>query len=224
MLLESKIGAVCQKLEFLESKVDYTAARLAEETDGRINTQAENKIIVHGLSRLSGDRTSQKSQASTRVHELFARIFPAGSDGQPQFLIVNTNYFDSERPTVECTMQTSEMAIRLRKQFGTLPLATKQKSGLSFFNSLTIGTRVRVSILRAISSRYQEINPGAQSSVTSYVPRPYLRLRQNQGLPFRNLRFVEAIAELKPMTEIDCGGLGMKDSDFRSVNENAIGK
>lgn len=214
MSIESKIGAICSRIRMNESRGEITSARLAEETDGRINTQNENRIVIHGLSRISGDRLAQKASATAAATEVFNTISPPGPDGKPTFLILATNYFDGERPIVECIMQSAELATQLRRRFGSASASDRKALGLSLFNSLTVGTRVRVSVMRSIGGRYQEMNPDSICSVVSYVPRPYLRLKRNQTSGFVNLHYVDAILELKPLERVEDGGLGMEDEDF----------
>jgi len=62
---------------------------------------------------------------------------------------------------------------------------------ISISNSLTFATRVRVQILKEISRRHGEANPGMSCFVTNYLPRPVLKIR-DRG-PVKTFSYTEAV-------------------------------
>ena len=59
--------------------------------------------------------------------------------------------------------------------------------------SQTIGTRVRLSLLRSVSKRQKDKNPNAVCSVSSFTPRPMLRVGGGKDQGTRFLSFVDAM-------------------------------
>ena len=90
-------------------------------------------------------------------------------------------------------MDDSGLAKKIRKQF-----AAKKKAGQDFgrvyiANSVTLATRVRVDIMRAIAKRYN--SDTEEMFVTSFNSRPTLHTRQKQeGLRTMAYTFSDALS------------------------------
>ena len=68
---------------------------------------------------------------------------------------------------------------------------------ISISYSHTIGTRVRLSLLRSVSKRQREKDPNAVCSVSSFTPRPMLRVGGGKDKGTRFLSFVDAMLGFK---------------------------
>ena len=83
--------------------------------------------------------------------------------------------------------KSSRFAV-LNVQCKSVPIATRVKSTFA-----SIGTRVRISLMRAMSKRQKERDPNAVCSVSAFTSRPLLRVGgKDQGTRF--LSFVNAVA------------------------------
>lgn len=65
-------------------------------------------------------------------------------------------------------------------------------SKVSISNSLTYASRVRVRMLKEIAKKHRIANPDMQIFVTSYLPRPTLKMRDKKG-PMSTFTFCEAV-------------------------------
>jgi hypothetical protein len=80
-----------------------------------------------------------------------------------------------------------------RKKSGKrLPEALK---GISFSNVTTFSTRVRLRLLKEVCRHHQAANPTLSCFVTSYMPRPDLKIRDKKG-PLTSLTYTEAVVSL----------------------------
>ena len=68
---------------------------------------------------------------------------------------------------------------------------------ISISFSHTIGTRVRLSLLRSVSKRQKEKDPNAVCSVSSFTPRPMLRVGGGKDKGTRFMSFVDAMSGFK---------------------------
>jgi hypothetical protein len=67
--------------------------------------------------------------------------------------------------------------------------------GISFSNSTTFSTRVRLRLLKELCRRHQAANPDLSCYVTSYMARPELRIRERRGM-VTSLTYTKAIQQL----------------------------
>jgi len=193
------------RLTSVETRLDLTDARLCEDRDEQANRSSENKIVVHGLPRLSGTNFAElRSAAHAKLTETFAQLFPTHAG---KYTIVSASYFDSDHPVYEATLGSVSESADLRRSFGKRSFAARKASGLRVLNSVTPGTRVRLSILRSICSAYKKAHPNGSANLLGYLPRPVLKYRPGPG-PFKTSGFVDTVTTLTPSS------LGLSDSDF----------
>jgi len=193
------------RLSRVETRLDLTAARLCEDQDEQANRSSENKIVVHGLPRLSGsNHTELRSAAHKQLTDCFAKLFPNFAG---KYTIISASYFDSDHPVYEATLSSVSESADLRRSFGKRSFASRKASGLKVLNSVTPGTRVRLSILRSICTAYKKANPAGSANLLGYLPRPVVKYRPGPG-PFKTSGFVDTVTTLTPSS------LGLQDSDF----------
>ena len=143
------------------------------------------------------------------------------------------------------SMKSSKFAV-LNIQCRNVPIATRVKStfaalvkstnkpayigDVSISFAHTLGTRVRISLMRAISKRQKEKDPNAVCSVSAFTSRPLLRVGgKDQGTRF--LSFVDAISgfrHLLTQEDLDralslCSGMkGKLKSKFLVLSDDRI--
>jgi hypothetical protein len=67
--------------------------------------------------------------------------------------------------------------------------------GVSFSNSTTFSTRVRLRLLKELCRKHQAANPSLSCFITSYLARPELKIRDRRGI-VTSLTYTEAIQQL----------------------------
>jgi hypothetical protein len=67
--------------------------------------------------------------------------------------------------------------------------------GISFSNATTFPTRVRLRLLKELCRKHQLANPTLSCFVTSYLPRPELKIRDRRGM-ITSLTYTKAIQQL----------------------------
>jgi hypothetical protein len=74
--------------------------------------------------------------------------------------------------------------------------------GLTLTNTTTFPTRVRVRLLKELCCLHQAANPTVSCFVTSYLPRPELKIRDRKG-PLLSLTYTKAIQKLSYHHSLD---------------------
>ncbi len=78
-------------------------------------------------------------------------------------------------PVVEVKMDSRELAMKIRKGYGEKKKAGQDFGRIFIANSVTLATRVRVNILKAMAKR--NTNEKEWFSVSAFVSRPVLIIR-----------------------------------------------
>ena len=180
-------------------------ARIREELDFLSNTKKEDRIIVTGLtskSPMPATIEAKKKWLKDLVGEILEKIETGSSE---HILNVMQGWKGANNiPLAEVRMDSVDLASRLRKQF-----AEKKKAGQDFgrvwlANSVTLGTRVRIEILKAMAKRHT----GERETmyVTAFTSRPMLQVRsKDSGLRPLALSFADALTRY---------GQGMRQGDL----------
>ena len=104
---------------------------------------------------------------------------------------------------VQCRSVVS--ATRVKSTFASIVKSTNKPAyikDISISFAHTVGTRVRISLMRAMSKRQKEKDPNAVCSVSAFTSRPLLRVGgKDQGTRF--LSFVDAIAGFRHLLTQD---------------------
>jgi hypothetical protein len=107
-----------------------------------------------------------------------------------QFVSANRS-FGMAVPVCEVKIKDREGALRIRKEFGKQRKDGKVTGGIFVSNSVTLGTRVRLEVLRAIAKKCS--GPEEDMFVHGFVSRPVLQIRPKNGGAQRALTYVDAI-------------------------------
>jgi hypothetical protein len=174
-------------------------ARTREELDTASNKAKEDRIVITGLSSTTPppvDKELKKVWLRNLVLEVIKRVKP-DFDGTLGFINQGKSN-GRDMPMVEVRLNSVEAAVGVRKAF-----AEKRKEGdgkslgrLYMSNSVTLSTRVRVDVLKAISKKIT--CPKESAYVAAYSSRPILHVRTNgkSGEVFnRAYTFIDAIVK-----------------------------
>jgi len=115
--------------------------------------------------------------------------------------IKSVSQYKARKVIYDVVMTTPYASQEIRDAYG---LFWRKKSGkrlpndlkgISFSNSTTFSTRVRLRLLKELCRRHQAANPDLSCYVTSYMARPELRIRERRGM-VTSLTYAKAIQQL----------------------------
>jgi hypothetical protein len=191
--VEKEIGRL--KKDLLERRIQdsLVTARIREEIDFIANVKKEDRIIITGLSSkvpMPREGDDKKKWLNDIVGEVLNKIEPGAS----QHVLFASMGSRNQKyiPLVEVRLDSRELATKIRKQF-----AAKKREidfGRVFVaNSVTLGTRIRVDILKAIAGQYS--SDKESMSVSAFVSRPVLHIRSKEsGKSMGTFNFSDALA------------------------------
>ena len=181
--LEEKLTSVERKLEKLTEDIrkrrindSMVMARVREEIDFNANIKKEDRLIMTGLTSatpMPAPADEKKAWLKNIVSLVLNQIEPNSGD---HIVFVSLGHKNSQDiPLAEVKLDSAELALKIRKQF-----AEKKKAGQDFgktfiTNSVTLATRVRVDIMRAIARKYT--NETTEFFVSAYSSRPIMHTR-----------------------------------------------
>ena len=181
------------KEDIMQRRVNdsLVSARLREEMDAMINSKKEDKIILTGMTNTVAMPTEQEEKIKwmrEMVGAILNRIVPDSAE-KITFIKMGRNN-NREIPLAEVKMESRELAMEIRKKY-----AAKRRDGEDFgklflANSVTLGTRVRVDILKAMANKFT--TPDLTIQVSNFVARPVLQLRRPDKSGFA-LTFSDAL-------------------------------
>ena len=200
----------------LSTHVDLKDAIYAESEDFRCNERMENCFVVSGLTsiqgRLSGKEWQERAQADVQVI-----IQAVLGDARPINVVRNATGMAPNAPiTYNVEMKNISDAVAIRSKFGRFFSGGKDGrpsnlSQISVQNSVTKGTRIRISILKLLAKRYESSNPEGKAQVIGYTSRPTLRLTPPPTAKDKRIRifnYIEAIKKLPTVfTEEEIGAI-----------------
>ena len=189
-----------QKLEELEKRMmdrqnndSLVFARIREELDFLANAKKEDRVVVTGLTSLVSMPTGL-DEGKRWVHgivESALNQIVEGSSTMIQFINSGRSY-RGEVPVCEVKMKEKGWAEKIRKEFGKLRKEGKTvKGGIFIANSVTLATRVRLEVLRAMARKCS--NEEYDMHVMGFTSRPVLQVKRKDGGGQFVLTFVDAV-------------------------------
>ena len=184
---EKNVRNLDKKLEDLNKEMfrrrfhdNLIMARMREELDTMSNINKEDKMVISGLTskvvKPSG-REEARKWLKDIVAEVLNFIEPVISS---EIIFVSQGRSNNrDVPLAEVRMSSKEIALKLRKSF-----AQKKKAGQDFgrtyiANCVTLATRVRIEILKAMSKKFSTERDSM--FVMGYASRPVLHVRSGEG-------------------------------------------
>ena len=223
-VLEDRVMAIEQDHRRLNKFVEWRAAVEAELADFNENVRNENWFVIHGLDKIDPDlekkvwQEKAKSDVNGVLSILMGREYP---------IIVVQNITSKAKDAVcryQVLLTSTSDSKEIRDKFGsfftgqgkgTRPESLKK---ISIQNRLTPGTQLRISIMKLLAKRYEASNPGSQSFVIGYQPRPLLKIFPSEDASDRRIKtfnYIEAIQNLP---------VNFSQSELRPILEKINGK
>ena len=212
--LEEQMKAVQDGINARKHSDNLVFARMREELDFGSNCKREDRILMIGIT---SDEERPAAQADLKrwltklVGETLEKV-TNGSAAGVAFVNPLRGGGGGILPICEVRMKTRDLALQIRKDF-----AAKKKDGGEAFgklfiaNTVTLATRVRLEILKAIAKKCETKNE--QMFVRGFSSRPVLQVRQRDGSrsPLI-LTFADAVGRF---------GAKMKDSELAGAYRRA---
>ena len=187
-----RLNEVLADIEKRRANDDLIFARIREELDFIANSKKEDRIIITGLTseapRPKGE-TEVRVWARAAVDAALNAIIP-DSDKQIQFCSPNRSYTTAV-PVCEVKFREKGEALKLRKEFGKQRKEKRYEGKAYIANCVTLGTRVRIEILKAIARKCS--GPGEDMFVHGFTSRPVLHVKPKNGGRQLALTFVDAV-------------------------------
>lgn len=179
--LEDRVRKLERDTEERKFNDNLLFARTREELDTAANKAKEDRIVITGLTSTTPppvDKEQKKVWLRNLVLDVIKKVKP--DFGGVLGFINQGKSNGRDMPMVEVRLNSVEVAVEVRKAF-----AEKRKEGdgktlrrLYMSNSVTLSTRVRVDIMKAISKKVTNSKDSAY--VAAYSSRPILHVR-SQG-------------------------------------------
>ena len=188
----------------LQASFDLKTAIDAELDEYLENVRNEDQFTIAGLPGPESGLSSRDWQAQVqrqikeKLFLLLGRHAPIGyvqnitgkrRDGVKVFLVKMVNREDSK-------LSRSKFGSYFKAGSAVRPPGL---IGLSIRIRLTIGSRIRIEILKLLADRYKKSNPGSKVQVVNYEPRPCMKLTppSNASDPRpMNFTYIRAVTKL----------------------------
>ena len=192
----SQLQGVRHEISEMRFKQVQITAKQEEEVDGRLNTEAENQFVISGLSITKLDSWQERQAAYVKATKDFlVKFCPALSSISIKFCRVITT---SPRLFLNVECDSTESGIWVRKEWAKVVksgVVKKNFPSISIVNSVTLGTRVRCSILKAYAKAFLQENPQGSASVTSFTSRPHFVFTASKTVRQNSLTFCQTILD-----------------------------
>ena len=199
--LEVITGTLRNEFTSRRAQDNLVFARLKEDQDYSYNRNREDRFTVTGL-RVSEPPPSDALERKEFFRKLLAGLILEACpdlDPQPQILDVFVNMrYGRGAPFIEARLDSVEASSAFR--IAAAKLAKVENSGFSgvfIANSVTLTTRVRIEILRAIAKKLTTLTE--ESFVQGFSSRPMLHYQSRENVIHpapgtnRSYSFVEAV-------------------------------
>jgi len=172
-------------------------ARLREEVDSNANKTREDRVVITGVTS-KDPLPVEKRPRIERLKELAAEVFEAIKPGFKGKILYASQGRNETLPMVEVKLDSIEYAVDIRKAFAEKRKKEKLSGCLErvfLSNSINIGTRVRIEILKAIAKRTS--NTKELAYVASFISRPVMHIRTRSGGdgPTKSYTFIDAVKQ-----------------------------
>ena len=178
--MTDRVGVLEQGHARLAARFDLKAAIDAELDEYLENVRYEDHFLISGLPGPGTGLSTRdwqgavKKQILEKIQIILGRQAPISyvqnatgtrKDGIKVFLVKMVNVEDARL---------------IRDKFGSSFKAGAAArppglEGLSIRNRVTIGTRIRLEIMKLLAFRYKSANPGSKTQVINYEPRPSMK-------------------------------------------------
>jgi hypothetical protein len=183
-------------------------ARLLEEVDSTANKSREDRVVVTGVTSkdpLPTDNRQRIEKLKVLVADVFQTIKP-GFKGKILYASQGRN--NDTLPMVEVKLDSTEFAVEIRKAFAEKRKIDGKLSGclerIFLSNSINIGTRVQIEILKTIAKRIS--NTQDLAYVASFISRPVIHIKPRNSRnerPMKSYTFIDAVKQFGSQLKLE---------------------
>ena len=201
---EEKLDLVMLNINERRHNDNMVFARIREELDFAANVKKEDRLIVTGLVSDTAGPTGGAEYKGWLKELAGATLETVVPGSASKIMVVNPGRREGrEVPMCEVKMENKEIAAKIRREFGRLRKEDKIQGRLFVANSVTLATRVRLDIMKAMAKKNQ--NPNEEWFVMGFTSRPLLQIKKKSGYGQLALTFVDALLKF---------GKGLKAADL----------
>ena len=193
--IETRVTKIEMDTKARNHNDSMVTARIREEIDWMMNVKKEDKLIVTGFvsqAAMPTDRVEKKNWLNAVAGEAL-NFLVEGSAGGIQFVTAGRQIANGLPTMLEVKMRTREMAINIRKEYAKKKKEKIEMGNLFVANSVTLATRVRTDILKAIGTKCS--NAEFEMFVVGFTSRPVLQMKRKDGSGQSALTFADAVAK-----------------------------
>ena len=203
-VVNDRVAVLEQGQAILSAEFSMKSAIDAELDEYMENVRSENSFLISGLPGPESGLDSRdwqkrvKRMVEEKIQLIIGRQAPishvqnaTGSrkDGIKVFLVTMVNFDDSKL---------------IRNKFGSFFKAGASARpaglmGLSVRIRLTLGTRIRIEIMKLLADRYRASNPGSKTQVVNYESRPTMKFTPAPNAADRrplHFTYIKAVTKL----------------------------
>ena len=189
---------------------DLMFARSREETDAISNRAKEDRLVLNGIKSaapLPEDSRLRIEALKTIANEIFQVLIP-GFAGKIVYLTQGKSQ-GQPIPMVEIRMDNAEQALNIRKAY-----ADKKKNktlgrdleALFIANCVSLATRVRVDVMKAIARRLT--NKVDLAYVAGFTSRPMMHIRKAgppspTNRPLKSFSYIDSVTKFGHLVSVD---------------------
>ena len=168
------MGADILSRRFFDSLV---SARIREELDTVANRGKEDRLILTGMTN-STPMPQAFDQRKKWLYDMVGVMLDKIEPGVATKMVWANQGRHNKReiPMAEVKMDSRETALKIRKKFAEMKRTGSGVGGLYVANSVTLATRIRIDILRAIAKKNE--NEEEDWHVLQFTSRPVLKLKK----------------------------------------------
>jgi hypothetical protein len=189
---------------------DLMFARSREETDAGTNRIKEDRLIMNGIKSaipLPADPRERIEALKKIAGEVFEALIP---DFQGKIVYLSQGKGQSDPiPMLEVRLEKTEHALAIRRAYADKKKnkkLTHHLESLFISNSVSLATRVRVDIMKAIARRVS--NAQDLAYVAGFTSRPMMHIRRAgppspSMKPLKSFSFIDTITRFGHLVEVE---------------------
>ena len=172
---DDRISYLEHRHENLNGRLNIKTAKDSEFDDWMTNRSEEDWVTIQGLPRLNCATSREWQQAAKKqVKELFRSVLQINKERLDYSILFVTNprrfrtgptLYNVKLSSVEASKRIRDLYSAFFRHHNRLQIPEWHKH-VSVRNKVTLETRIRMAIMRALGERYQESNRGASFKVT----------------------------------------------------------
>jgi hypothetical protein len=189
---------------------DLMFARSREETDSVTNRIKEDRLVMNGLKSsipLPSDQRNKIEALKKIALEIFVILIP---DFQGKIIYLSQGKNAGEPvPMVEVRLEKTEDALAIRKAYAEKKknkLLSRELDTLFISNSVSLATRVRVDVMKAIARKVS--NKDDLAYVAGFTSRPMMHIRRAgppspSTRPLKSFSYIDTVTRFGHLVDVE---------------------